>query len=270
MAEKANDKIVYDLELFRNIKVEVRNNSDKYRKAGKWLDEYCSVENFWKRKEKYLEDQKKKSSSPWRVLRGIPMVPGKKWIFYFYPFRWWWQYKLKKEMVCAIWRYEKEIECLELMIKLKRGYYEPQWLVHNWRNFKTIEFLKKEINRKDKVSKECLLEDSYDFLAPYYCLDPSVDIETARRIILITWLLSDHGSENSGLNLTEFESWPWSDRFISTKKLFSTTQGFYAKTIRVSLSGAEELNPVPVEGEGAGWMEYVRIVPFPVIPFRGF
>ena len=55
MAEK---KIYYDIEFFRKIKIEIRNNSDKYHEAGKWLDEYCSVDNFWKRREDDLKNEK--------------------------------------------------------------------------------------------------------------------------------------------------------------------------------------------------------------------
>jgi HAMP domain-containing protein len=49
--------------LFIDIADRIRANSEDYKEAGKWLDEYCSESAYWTRKEKELEKIKEKRDS---------------------------------------------------------------------------------------------------------------------------------------------------------------------------------------------------------------
>jgi len=57
-----------EYELFQDIAEEIKNNPSKYRDAGKWMDEYCSEESYFKHKEnnlkKLLEDKKRFPTLP--------------------------------------------------------------------------------------------------------------------------------------------------------------------------------------------------------------
>jgi len=62
-----------DHKLFHEIARSIRNNSAKYLEAGKWLDEYCSEDSYWQRKEKKLKKlQQKEKEFP--VLGNIRHV----------------------------------------------------------------------------------------------------------------------------------------------------------------------------------------------------
>jgi hypothetical protein len=209
-------QIIYDIDFFRKIKIEIRNHPDKYREAGKWLDEYCSVDKFWKRRESQLEDIK-------GYEQPFPLQPGE-------------LYGNKdgtgamspedseKEYQRELLIYEKTVEYLELMIKLKKGYYRINWLMDNWKKrpeYFTRDWLERSLERSGKVTEETRLDNAYDFLTADPARSLFIGLEKARRIILITWLLYDPDSENSGLNLTDFESWSWSKRLPSTKKFLA-------------------------------------------------
>lgn len=210
----AKGKIYYDIELFRKIKIEINKHPKEYQEAGKWLDEYCSVDSFWKRQENDLKDEKEYGfipAEPGSVYvneDGTAMSPEDS------------EKKDQRELLI----YEKTVEYSELMIKLKKGYFRLKWLIGNWKEHPeiyTTEWLKKELNQMGKVPGKSRLDDAYDFLTADVARSLFIGLEEARRIILITWLLYDPDSENSGLNLTEFESWSWSDRLPSTRKFLA-------------------------------------------------
>ena len=98
--------------------------------------------------------------------------------------------------------------------------------------------------RMGKVKVKSRLDDAYDFLTNDPVCSLFMGLERARCIILITWFLYDSDSENSGLNLTEFESWPWEDRIYSTRKFL----GCYKKS--------ENWRTEIVDNE---WMVLVRV-----------
>ena len=118
----------------------------------------------------------------------------------------------------------KKVECLELMVKLKKGYFRPNWLINSWKKHPkiyTAEWLKRNLNAMGKVAEKSRLDDAYDFLTADPARSLFIGLEKARCIILITWLLYDPDSENSALNLTEFESWSWLERLPSTQKFLA-------------------------------------------------
>ena len=231
------NQIYYDIEFFRKIKVEIRSNPEKYREAGKWLDEYCSIENFWKRREDDLKNVKE-------CEFPCPLEPGAVYgniedgtLMS--------REASEREYKREEFIYEKKIEYLELMIKLKKGYFRLQWLIHNWEEYPeiyTTEWLKTNLNIMGKVAEKSRLDDAYDYLTDDPARSLFIGLEKARIIILITWLLSDPDSENSGLNLTGFESWPWSERLHSTKKFLAC----YSRTLYSRIVDSK-------------WMRYVRI-----------
>lgn len=212
MAEK---QIYYDIELFRKIKIEIRNNSDKYRNAGKWLDEYYSIDNFWERREDDLKSEKEwgwpvhlEPGAVYANENGTAMSPEDS----------------EKEYQRELLIYEKTVEYLELMIKLKKGYFQLKWLIDNWKEQPEIftrDWLENSLNAMGEVAEKTRLDDAYDFLTGDPARSLFIGLEKARRIILITWLLYDRDSVNSGLNLTRFESWSWSNRLLSTQKFLA-------------------------------------------------
>jgi hypothetical protein len=57
-----------DRDLFHKITQDIKDNPSKYHEAGKWLDEYCSEEAYWRRQEKELEELRRKE-------REFPIYP---------------------------------------------------------------------------------------------------------------------------------------------------------------------------------------------------
>ena len=50
-----------DHELFLDIAKDICKNPAKYGDAGKWLDEYCSEESYWQRRENKLKELQSKN-----------------------------------------------------------------------------------------------------------------------------------------------------------------------------------------------------------------
>lgn len=215
-------QIYYDIDFFRKIKVEIRNHPQEYREAGKWLDEYCSVENFWKRQKEYLEELLACGPEPpyphvVDTENKVLVDPNGEMVLRDH-------LELEQESKHNQLVYGKEVEYRELMLELKKGYYRPQWLLDGWQKspeFFTTEWVKKSLNQMGRVKEKSRLDNAYDFLIADDSRRLFIGLEKARRIILITWLLYDPDSENSGLNLTKFESWPWADRLYSTQKFLA-------------------------------------------------
>lgn len=239
--------IYYDIELFRKIKIEIRSHAEKYREAGKWLDEYCSVENFWKRQEEYLE-YLQESGSPPPDIYVYPDGDGN---------------TADREKII----YEKAVEYLELMIKLKKGYFRLKWLIDNWIKYYKIytkEWLKTNLSAMGNVPEKSRLDNAYDFLTADPARSLFIGLEKARRVILITWLLYDPDSENSGLNLTGFEGWPWSSRLPSTQKFLANyrNERTYAvednrwmvlvRTAWDEIQAAKSIQTIPKGNKGKG------------------
>ena len=211
-----------DRELFRNINIEIRKHPERYSGAGKWLDAYYSVENFWKRREEDLENQK----------AFVPHIlkPGE--VFVNEDGTTMSREESEKENQRELIIYEKEIEYLELMIKLQKGYEPHDDLAKHWTSQPekyTIEKTVEMLNKKGRVSEEYRLSDACERLMLFGYISPFMKLKNARRVLLITWLLSDPESENSGLNLTQFENWNWSNRCLSIYKFLYSKKDAYSE-----------------------------------------
>lgn len=55
MKDKNNEITVKHHVLFKDIKGDILANSNDYAAAGKWIDEYCSVESYWQKRESKLK-----------------------------------------------------------------------------------------------------------------------------------------------------------------------------------------------------------------------
>jgi hypothetical protein len=136
-----------DRELFHKITQEIKDNPGKYHEAGKWLDEYCSEEAYWRRQEKELEELRRKE-------RDFPVWPIPKCV---------------REL-------EEKME--------DRG---------------TPPFL----------SRFQGFQEARNYLLEKYKDQQFVPDEGARRVILITWLLTDPDAEKADLGITKLEEWLW-------------------------------------------------------------
>ena len=60
-------------DLFHKVAQDIKDRPARYREAGKWLDEYCSEEAYWRRQEKELKElrRKEREFSIWPIPKQV-------------------------------------------------------------------------------------------------------------------------------------------------------------------------------------------------------
>lgn len=76
-------------------------------------------------------------------------------------------------------------------------------------NIQQVEQIKDEINERRTPPILARFQEARDCLLEKYINQKFIPEEDARRIIIITWLLTDPDTENRNLDITELEKWPW-------------------------------------------------------------
>jgi hypothetical protein len=133
-----------DRKLFSDIARDIKNKPSKYREAGKWLDEYCSENDYWQRQKDELAQ-----------LR-------------------------EKEKILSVSMFVRRASQLEKEIQTRRT---PALLIR--------------------------FQEARNYLLEKYKDQQFVPEDDAKRIFIITWLLTDPDTEKANLNITELERWPW-------------------------------------------------------------
>jgi hypothetical protein len=172
-------------QLFLKVNRNIRDFSNEYRAAGKWLDEEYNPKKFYLRNIKKLEvltehwqagwlgNAKNKERQAAEILTLLLFVKS---------------YGLFGAEGA------KTKEDKELSADTKLALQKLKWTIEGMPPFST---------------KHALLADAVNNLLENPTANSFMSIEVARRICLITWILTEPDMEKSNLGITGFENWPW-------------------------------------------------------------
>lgn len=208
-----------DHELFLKIEIDIKTKPDKYQEAGIWLDEYYDVEAFWGRKIAYykLLDKGAQISE-----KNYGMIRGDCWLELAF-----WTIILERKMFCPLSElrhiYETEKKHLKAIEEAKdllqiseeeadikgitavvdKGYY--------FNNKAITEAITSHLglfgNLENGVSIKFRFLEAIDDL--FKDIGEFISIENAKRILLLTWLVTDPEANDGKIKLTKFQEWTW-------------------------------------------------------------
>lgn len=249
-----------DRQIFSNIAVDIKTSPDKYRTAGKWLDEYNHEEDYYRNKTERLKllielrnvnfcgrAKNKKDQAEeilWLWLSLACTAIGLKTLF--------------EDFRCflngAKGRKKLETETKKTfnqssLAKLKSGLFP-----NGVNSYVTkAEVLFKHLESKgiieaegtDEIINLCSLEEAIYNLREDPALNVFVDIENAYRISLITWLLTDPDTNKEPIGVTSLENLPWKNgRFMPSVYFFGAPDNTsWLKLIRTAWAKIETEKP---------------------------
>lgn len=233
-----------DRQLFLKIEIDIKKQPEKYREAGKWLDGYYSIKNFWLRREAELrslkrltkwgtEDEKEKYKIECLELMieskvYIPidshefvlmMTVGKS------------DAKLGRLKQVT----NKKVKGLLAVLDLSQEEQE-KWVFEHLPVYRdsdlslgafafmlrermignsspSIETVRKSLERLREAEKEPSVHyrfrDAQNALLWECWAKDFLSTESAKRIFVVTWLFTDQDAEEASLGITKFENWPW-------------------------------------------------------------
>ena len=202
-----------DQQLFLQIAIDIKRHSERYRDAGKWLDdEFYDIESFWQRKElhyRYLLGTIAHDVDEFASVLGDEY--DEEAVF--------WSAMIEAKVF-------RPISTLRLICNnkikelLKKGEDVKSGITLSTEcEFTKVRFLDEGISKEIEDTLEDLKDLDNGVQKKYRLLDALNDLlvirrfvsaENSRRIMLVTWLLTDPDAHKVGLNLTQFENWLWS------------------------------------------------------------
>jgi hypothetical protein len=216
-----------DRQLFLKINSNIRDFSDEYRVAGKWLDEEYNPNNCYQRTIKklkvltehwqagWLGKAKSKENQAAEILKllicvtsssiwGAEVVKTKE------------SKELSADTKSAIQKLEADTEGIPpLLAKVGSSLTEyialaTAMAVSMPDTKMALQKLLWTIEGMPPLSiKHVLLADAVNNFLEDPTAKSFMSIEVARRICLITWILTEPDVEKSNLGITGFEKWPW-------------------------------------------------------------
>ncbi|MBA7472557.1 hypothetical protein ES707_07888 [subsurface metagenome] len=242
--EKGENSIV-DRHLFPKIEVDIKKHPEKYRDAGKWLDEFYDIENFWERRKQELSTLKNfakwhedNEAEIYKIKYLESMIDLKVYI----PIESRADFSLmthsNTEMKPPQIKLKTRKKINELLAVLDLGEEEQErWVFENLPAYRDsdlslgafayilreammgepelppIETVRKLLENWRKVEKEPAMlyrfRDAQNALLWKCCAQDFMDTENARRVFLMTWLFTDPRVNDAEIGITKFENWPW-------------------------------------------------------------
>lgn len=233
--------------LLVQIATNIKMHPDTYREAGKWLDKYYSMENFWQQREdelrtlKMLHRPQTADDAEKYKIEYLELMMQLKVYIPIGSFEFW---SLTREEPAAQTLQPKpetseKIKSLLAVLDLSKEEQE-RWVFENlpeyrdgdlslsafafslWKPFRDqirmmkpppIRKVRKSLERWRRIEKEppiCYrFRDGQNALLWKCRSKDFLTTEEAKRIFLLTWLITDPGVKEAHLGITEFENWDW-------------------------------------------------------------
>lgn len=149
-----------DRKLFLEIEIDIKRHPNRYRKAGKWLDEFCNTKDYYLRQKDILS-----------VLTASIAE--------------WQSYKYYSEIYIG----------------------DNYWSIKH--RIKTLKQIIKEGNEKGEMLPP--VHEQFSDVGEFFLKRDRtfVSAEDAKRICLITWLISDIDADETRFSITSFDRLPW-------------------------------------------------------------
>ena len=204
---------IEDRVLFTEIANDIKSNPKEYQEAGDWLNRYCTEDSFRQRIKERLQSYE---------AVGAPF-----------------------EREAEILRFMLEEEAYQTLDMLHKMDIERE---NTQDNIEKIVYLKAFLVATKKIEGGTVLRylwfDTMDFLTKYWPHAPFLSSQNARRVLLMTWLITDPDTDSSGLNITKLEELPWRERYHLSSHTLSNIIGGLPDPSR--------------EGKEQQWMKAVR------------
>lgn len=237
-----------DRQLFLEIQVDIKKHTNRYREAGKWLDSYYCIENFWKQREeelkmlKALHTSKTGDETENYKIEYLQLMIDLKVYIPISSLEFWFLTHEKSSVDTTQLKPETNDKIKSLLAVLDLSEEEQgRWMFENLPEYRDsdlslgpfafsmwkplvdqirvmkpppVKGIKKFLERWRNVEKEPAI--SYRFRDARNALlwkcwgrKEFLSREEAERILLLTWLMTDPESEQVPLGITEFENWAW-------------------------------------------------------------
>lgn len=213
--------------LFAAISQDIRSNSELYREAGEWLDQFYDIEQFWQRREKQASDLFTRIES----LESELLRPPENWY-------------CESDFLYGMIDRQAYVPIAELHERCKKQFgdkffvppsvkpYPPvipytigdgrPCLTGEYCEYRIQEVLKSALSQAESFEDGVPIQERlYDACENLLCEDGVCPRDAdARRTLLVSWLLTDPDAQELGLGLTEFENWDWESSRSHAKRAF--------------------------------------------------
>ncbi|MBA7669822.1 hypothetical protein ES703_77956 [subsurface metagenome] len=239
-----------DRQLFLEIGADIKKHPEKYREAGKWLNKYYSIENFWQQREeelkmlKGLHTSKRADETENYKIEYLQLMIDLKVYIPISSLEFWFLTHEKSSVDTTHVKPETNDKIKSLLAVLDLSEEEQgRWMFENLPEYRDsdlslgpfafsmwkplmdqirvmkpppVKGIKNSLERWRNLEKEPAI--SYRFRDARNALlwkcwgsKEFLSREEAERILLLTWLISAPEAEQLRLGITEFENWAWNE-----------------------------------------------------------